>query len=510
MAAAAVKRRPVGRVLLVLPLAAALGSSAVAVADDRPQWGARLSRNMASEEKGLPEGFDPRSGKNVKWSVPLGTQSYSTPVVAKGKVLIGTNNDAPRDPRHRGDRGVLLCLDERDGRLIWQLVVPKRGLEPQQDWPHTGLVSSPTVEGERVYLVTNRDEVACLDLGGLAGGNDGPFRDEGRHLAPEGGPVEEAGATDADIIWLYDLAGELGVYPHDAAHCSVLVHERYLYVATSNGVDGAHRRVPSPDAPSLVVLDKETGRLVARDGESIGPRIIHCTWSSPSLGVVGGRPLVFFTGGDGVCYGFEALGSSPPPGPPALLKRAFRFDCDPSAPKEDVHRFQDNRAEGPSNSSSMPVFHEGRVYVTAGGDYWHGKPKAWIKCLDPSTAGDAARSGEVWSFDLGRHCMSTPAVAGGLVFITDCGRKVHAIDAESGEEVWVHETKGEIWSSPLVADGKVYVGTQRGDFWVLAASREKRVLGSVELEGAVSASPVAANRTLYVATMDRLYAVANP
>src|ERR1700755_297466 len=41
------------------------------------------------------------------------------------------------------------------------------------------------------------------------------------------------------------------------------------------------------------------------DYEHIAPNIFHSTWSSPSMGVVGGRPLIFFAGGNGVVYAFE-------------------------------------------------------------------------------------------------------------------------------------------------------------------------------------------------------------
>src|SRR4029453_5244470 len=193
----------------------------------------------------------------------------------------------------------------------------------------------------------------------------------------------EPGPTDADVIWLFDPTSQLGVHQHDAAHCSVLVHGAYVYASTSNGVDEHHKRIVSPDAPSLIVLDKVTGKLVARDDEHMAPRTIHCTWSSPSSGVVSGRTLIFFGGGDGVCYAFEALKEAPRAGGSAdvkdvaKLKRVWRFDCDPTAPKEDVHRYQDQKNEGASNITGMPVFDGGRVYVTAGGDLWHGKLKAW-------------------------------------------------------------------------------------------------------------------------------------
>jgi hypothetical protein len=43
--------------------------------------------------------------------------------------------------------------------------------------------------------------------------------------------------------------------------------------------------------------------------------------------------------------------------------------------------------------------------------------------------------------------------------------------------------------------------------WVFAASREKKLLSRVALDSPVSASPIAANGVLYVATMTRLYAL---
>lgn len=48
------------------------------------------------------------------------------------------------------------------------------------------------------------------------------------------------------------------------------------------------------------MLDKTSGRLIARDDEQMAPRIFHSTWSAPSLGEIKGRPLIFFAGGDGI------------------------------------------------------------------------------------------------------------------------------------------------------------------------------------------------------------------
>lgn len=476
-------------------------------AADQPQWGEAWSRNLASNERGLPDSFDPESGKNIFWTAKLGTESHGTPIIAGGRVFIGTNNAEPRDPKHEGDRGALMCFDEKDGRFLWQMIVPKIGGDPLLDYPNSGLCSPATVEDDRVYIVSNRGEVLCLDVHGMANGNDGPFKDEGVHMALRGAPAMVPGPTDADIIWMFDMAAEAGIWTHDGAHSSILIRGPHLYLNTGTGVDSTHKRIRTPDAPSLIVLDKETGRYLARDDEKIAPRIFHATWSAPSMGSVNGQERIFFLGGDGILYGFEPLpldikvpGDSQPPHP---LKAVWRFDPDPTAPKENVHRYNGNRRQSPSNFYGMPVFVDGHLFIAGGGDIFWGKNEAFLKRVDPTKA-DAA---EVWSCALEKHVLGTPAIANGLAFIADSGRTFHCVDAKTGERLWTHDVKGEVWASPLVADGKVYLGTRGGQFLVLAAAREKQVLSSIELRTPISASAVAANGTLYVSTMTHLYAL---
>jgi outer membrane protein assembly factor BamB len=494
--------------------------SVPAQAADQPQWGQAWSRNMVSDERGLPDSFDPEIGRNIKWSAEIGTETHSSPVVAGGRVYIGTNNGHPRDPAQQGDRGVLMCFDEQTGRFLWQLVVPKRTEDIYYDWPQSGIASPVTVEGNRVYLVSNRGEVLCLDAQPV------PGKSEGR--SPKAEVNEPPRPLEPPILWRFDLTAGAGIWSHDAAHSSILVHGNYLYLNTGTGVDNTHKRIRTPNAPSLVVLDKRTGRLVARDDEHIAPNIFHSTWSAPSLAAVNGRPLVFFAAGNGFVYAFETVrngvmadtssahqsinplihkSTNPPPPHSVSLRKVWQFDFDPGAPKTNVHRYNSNRREGPSNFYGMPVFDHNRIYVAGGGDIWWGKNEAWLKCLDATRAGDITTNGLVWSYPLQKHVLSTPAVYGGLVFIADCGRMFHCVDAETGQPHWTHEIKGEVWASPLVADGKAYLGTRSGTFYVFAVSKDKQVLSTIELGHPVSSTATAANGVLYVATMNRLYAV---
>ncbi len=472
---------------------------------EHAQWGERYTRNMITRETGAPVHFDLDTGENVKWSVPLGGGSYGSPIVAQGRVFVGANNSEPRDPRHQGDRGTLLCLDEEDGSLHWQFLTPRIGGDRYLDWPGIGICSPPTIEGDRVYTVTNRSEVVCLDLYGLENGNTGPFTDEGRLMAPDDSSPLEAQPPDADVVWIFDMRAELGVYPHDSPYSSILLDGDYLYLNTSNGVDNTHLKVGNPDAPSLIVLNKNTGTLVAVDTEHIGPRIFHAAWAPPSLGEIDGRRMVFFGGPDGVCYAFNAL---PPQLPeiPTTLERVWRFDCDPDGPKEDIFEYSNNPREGPSQIVGMPVFHDGRVYVTAGGDIWWGKRQSWLKCIDATQKGDITDTAEIWSYEFPRQSSATPAVLNGLVFITDDAGYVHCVDAETGEAYWTHRAGRSIWGSPLGAGDRIYVGARCGSFSVIAADKTLDVLFTARFPDEITGTPTAVNGVLYVATLSRLYA----
>jgi len=483
-------------------------------AQDWPRWGGNdPGRNMYSPAKSLPDRFDPgkpKAGteeidlsttKNVKWVAKLGSQAYGNVVVAAGKVFIGTNNENPRDPQHQGDRSILLCLDEKTGEFLWQLVVPKLASGKVNDWEGLGLLSSPCVEGNRVYLVTSRCEVICLDTEGMANGNDGPFMDEAQYVVGPGKPKARIGPRDADIIWVYNMMDELGVFPHNASNCSVLIVDDLVYACTSNGQDWTHVNIPAPNCPSFIALNKQTGEFVAEDDAHIGPHIFHGQWSSPSTGVINGRKLVFFGGGDGWCYAFDAKPVKE--GDSTCLKIAWKYDCNPPERK----KYKYPAAEGASEINATPVFYKNRVYVAVGQDPEHGEGVGNLTCIDATKNGDITGSGKIWSFDKIHRSISTVSIdpATGLLFVGDFSGFVYCLDSETGKLYWTHDMKAHMWGSTLIADGKVYCGDEDGDFVVLAASKEKKLLSEVNLGAPVYSTPVVANGVIYVASNEHLY-----
>ncbi|MFH1267727.1 MAG: PQQ-binding-like beta-propeller repeat protein [Planctomycetota bacterium] len=512
-------------------------TSTAAVGADWSQWGGCDSRNMVSRETNLPDSFepgekrpsgggiDPATTRNVKWTARLGSAAYGNPTVAGGKVFVGTDDLlVAEDPRFKRTRGGLVkCLDEATGTLLWQLVVPKRTELPKDihfGHQHLGVCSSATVDGDRAYVVTSAGDVVCLDVDGQADGNDGPYTDEARYMVGHGEEPVELNERDADIVWRFDPMDELAVYVHDAASCSPLVHGDLLYVGTSNGVDEPHEKVLNPDAPGLIVLDKRSGRLVATENEGLSKRLYHCQWSSPSLGTVGDKTLVFFGGGDGVCYAFEALTEVPES--PVHLKKVWSYDCNPPEFKyrdgklipyyegDKRKGYSTNKNDGlyvgPSQIIATPAFHEGRIYVLIGQDPAHGRGKGLLHSIDATGTGDVTESGRVWIYDGLDRSMATVTIADGLVYAADVAGRLHCLDRETGACHWVYESGAETWGGVLVADGKLYLGTKQ-QFLVFQAGKELKLLSEIGLGSPAYSTPITANGVLFVASQRYLWAV---
>ena len=180
-------------------------------------WGGTPDRNLVSNMKNAPTEWDVKTKKNIKWVAELGSQSYGNPVVAGGMVFVGTNNELLRDPKQGGDRGVLMAFRESDGQFLWQHTHAKLEAGRANDWPFQGVASSPLVEGEILYYVSNRGVVIALDIQGFRDNNenDGPFKDE-----------KLTGQNDADVIWTFDMIEEVGSYPHNLSNSSPVVARR--------------------------------------------------------------------------------------------------------------------------------------------------------------------------------------------------------------------------------------------------------------------------------------------
>ena len=441
---------------------------------DWPMWGGTPDRNMVSNMKGLPLEWDVKTKKNVKWVADLGSQSYGNAVVAGGMVFVGTNNEGMRDPKQAGDRGVLMAFKEDTGEFLWQQTHEKLTSGRANDWPYQGVASSPLVEGNKLYYVSNRGVVWCLDIKGFSDGNQGPVTNE-----------KLTGAHDADVIWSFDMMEEVGSYPHNLSNSSPVIFGNLVYVSTSNGQDESHVHIPSPKAPSIIAVDKVTGELAWEDN-SVHDKILHGQWSTPSVGKIGGIDQVVSAQGDGWVRGYELTG-----------KKLWEFDTNP---KDSVWPKTRNEVIG------SPVIVDDKVYIANGQDPEHGEGVGHMYAIDGTKRGDITKTGLVWHKDI-RRSVSTPSVADGLVYVSDFSGFLHCLDAKTGQEYWTHDVFAAVWGSTMVIDGRVYLGDEDGDIVVLQAGKTKKILAEMNMGSAVYATPVPAHGRIILNNRNQLFSL---
>jgi outer membrane protein assembly factor BamB len=444
---------------------------------DWPMWGGTSDRNMVSDATGLPTEWDVKTGKNIKWVAALGSQSYGNPVVAGGVVLVGTNNEAMRDPKQGGDRGVLMAFREDNGEFMWQATFEKLSSGRANDWPFQGIASSPLVVDGKAYFMSNRAVVMAVDIQGFHDKeNDGPVKDE-----------KLTGINDVDVLWSFDTMEEVGNFPHNLANSSPVAYGNLIYVSTGNGQDESHVNIPSPRAPAIIALDYETGKLVWEDA-SPGTRILHGQWSTPAVATIDGVVQVVHGQGDGWIRGYEAKTG----------KKLWEFDTNP---KESVWPKTRNEV------IATPVVVDNVVYIANGQDPEHGEGVGHLYAIDATKRGDITQTGRLWHFDKIRRSISTASVKDGLVYYPDFSGFLYCLDAKTGKEVWMHDMFAAMWSSTMVADGKVYLGDEDGDVVVMQHGRTKKLLAEPNMGSSVYSTVITANGVMYIMTRNNLFAI---
>ncbi len=498
-------------------------------ATDWPQWAGSGLRNNVTDQEDVPSDWDVLSGKNVRWSMELGSETYGNPVVANGQIYVGTNNGAGYLERYpsQHDLGVLLCFDEQDGTFLWQHSSEKLPTGAVHDWPQQGICCAPLVDGERLWYVTSRGEVVCLDTKGFHDGeNDGDTSEPNDNK------------DEADVIWSFDMMKELGVSQHNMCSCSVTCAGDLLFVLTSNGVDEGHEKLPAEDAPSFLCMSRSTGKVLWTDN-SPGKNVLHGQWSSPAYGVLGGVAQVLFGGGDGWMYSFAAEGEN------GQAKLLWKFDCNP---KDSLYVLGGSADR--NYIIGTPVIYDGLVYVGVGEDPEYGEGKGHLWCIDPTKRGDVSptlvynssdpsqpiphkryqalvaedgdierkneNSAAVWHYvgsdleefetTMHRTC-GTVAIKDDMLFVADFSGVFHCLDAKTGEAHWTYDMFSASWASPLIVKDRVYISDEDGDISIFKLSKEMEQIAEINMDSAVYTTPVAANNTLYISNRSRLYAI---
>jgi outer membrane protein assembly factor BamB len=194
--------------------------SAIAVADDWPQW-MGPQRDNVWREQGLVDEF-PEGGPRVVWRSPL-AGGYAGPAVADGKLFVTdyvTKENVKVDNFDRkASTGVerVLCLDAKTGKELWK-----------HDYPVTYTISypagprcTPIVEGDKVYTLGAEGNLICFKT------------------------------TNGDVLWQKDLPKEYNTKTAMWGYAShpLIDGDKFLCLA---GGPGTH----------AIALNKDTGEQI--------------------------------------------------------------------------------------------------------------------------------------------------------------------------------------------------------------------------------------------------------
>ncbi len=223
-------------------LAAALAVAAVESigAADWPQWQGP-DRTGLSKETGLLKDW-PANGPAAVWSAGGFGNGYGSTAVAGERIFVqGT----------RGGSSVIVALNRADGKELWSKALGPAGEDNRGPGPR----GTPTVDGDRVYALTENGDLACVK-------------------------------TDGAAVWQRNILKDFG-----GRQLQWLISESPL-------VDGAHVIVsPGGAGAGMVKLDKLTGKTVWTSKDLSDP----AGYSSPIVADVRGvRTYLTFTAGAGV------------------------------------------------------------------------------------------------------------------------------------------------------------------------------------------------------------------
>jgi len=233
------------------------------LADDWPQWRGP-QRDGISHETGLL-GEWPKDGPSLLWKADDIGRGYSTPAIVDDRLYVMANDGLENE--------CVEALDTSSGKRVWSTRVGNVG-EPKQQPNFPAARSTPTVDGDAIYVLSSDGDLACLDrkTGHIRwqknvrtefGGKPGIWAYAESPLVDGDAVVCAPGGTEATVVALRKDTGKLiwkCALPEgdDAAFSSAIVIEsaglrQYVRLLTKG----------------LVGIEAKTGRFLWRYGKPV-------------------------------------------------------------------------------------------------------------------------------------------------------------------------------------------------------------------------------------------------
>jgi hypothetical protein len=386
---------------------------------DWPGW--RGDGSGISPETNLPVRWDAET--NIAWRTALPGRGNSSPIVWRGRIFLTAWDDG-------GRKRSVLCLDARDGKLLWQAEMAAPRVEKTN--PKNGYASStPATDGQRVYAFFDSPGLVALDF-------------EGK------------------VLWTRDL----GPFKTDWGIASSPILHRDLVIQCCDFDGGGF----------LVALDAATGeeRWRARRPD---PR----QYATPLLLTHNGKPQIAVNGMTVIAY-------EPESGQELWRCRGMNQLCAPSAVYADGLVYAASGRNGPAmaidpgGQGDVTETHV-RWYLSSGGPYVI-SPIVHPCLVLPGDNGALrvvdARGTVVLTESLRGHFSSSPVAADGKLYWANETGDTYVIDVSavaaakpSIKVVAVNPLGEKVLASPAIAGGRLFIRTAEHLYCVAGGGEPK-------------------------------------
>jgi outer membrane protein assembly factor BamB len=413
----------------------------VPVAPDRasrdwPGWrGPRLDGTSA--EADVPVRWS--ATENIAWKTPLPGIGHSSPAIVGDRIFVTTC-------LLKEQQRVLLCLDRRDGKILWQRVVLTSPLERKHKL-NSFASSTPAADGKHVYVAFPKQpdpKVASYEV------------------------IISCYNHNGDLVWSKSPGKFYS--PHGFCSSPLLYKDKVIVNLDQDPTPGVKQQA---QVGYVVALDRATGAEKWRIDRPNRTR----SYCAPLIVEAAGKMQLVLSGSK--CFA----------------------SYDPDTGK--LHWMMDGPTE---QFVASPVYGSGLFFLTAGFPTFHNlavRPDGSGNIGKTHVAWHEQnkKRGEMASY------VPSPIAAGPWFFVVSDLGKVHCFEAKTGQRLWSQKLGDHHSASPVSANGLLYFIADDGVTHVFKASDKFEPVATNDLGEECYSSPAIARGQLFIRTDHHLWCI---
>ena len=418
-------------VLFLIPL----GLQSLALAEDWPGWRGPRG-DGTSVEKNVPIRWNGEKDENIAWKVAIPGGGHASPVIWKDRIFLASCIDETQER-------ILVCLNRRDGEVLWKSRVFKAPLESKHNL-NSFASGTPATDGKLIY-------VTFLQVDGRF--VPAPNVGSKRNITP-GQMTVAAYDFDGNRKWVVKPGGFVSAH----GYCSSPVLYQNLVI-----VNGDH------DGKSYIVgLDKSTGKSVWKVPREHGIR----SYVTPIIREINGRTQMVFSGSQHIISLNPRNGS------------------------------EYWKIQGPTEQFVASMVYDGNLFFMAAGF-----PTYHVMGIRPDGDGDVTDSHVAWHAKNAKCYVPSPVVVNGYLIVADDRGTANCFDAKTGERLWQDRLGSHFSASLITADGLVYCVADNGRTKVIRPGIVLEIVADNHLGERSYASPAISNGQLFIRGEKHLYCI---